>query len=309
MNAENPAYEPEGEEYEMYTLSEEMDREILLHRDAHFGGKFDVMLEYYENEGRGVDPDFELERIRQLAQYEEETGENLAALLLTGADAERVFAARQAYKTLREICEVADPKQRYPRLIAELILSEDEEGEAAVETVVSEGKTIVPFLLDLLRSEEFHDPLFPGYGRAPYLAAKCLGLLGEQRALFSLFQEVGADSFQDEHLIVRAIGAMGENALEFLLPILKSKPYGFENERAALCLTEFSEDGRVHDAALQLLEDPEVYAHPTLASFLILSLESLSDPKKREKVRALLEKAPLNRDLKLDATALFKCWK
>ncbi len=70
-----------------------------------FGGKFDFMLDYYVKEGKGVNPDFEIARIRELQVLETGMQQNLAGVLLSGPDAERVAEAKEAYKKLRDLYE------------------------------------------------------------------------------------------------------------------------------------------------------------------------------------------------------------
>ena len=56
-------------------ILDELDTEILKHRDAHFGGNFQVMIDYYEQEGIGVVPDFDIDRIVELHELQEKLGE------------------------------------------------------------------------------------------------------------------------------------------------------------------------------------------------------------------------------------------
>ena len=74
----------------------------------------------------------------------------------------------------------------------------------------------MPALIDLLRNEDFYDPLFPGYGEAPVLAAKCLGLIGDKRAIISLFEAIGEGDFFNEDIILDALHVIGNPARDFL---------------------------------------------------------------------------------------------
>ena len=58
--------------FEHFPLVDALDHEILMHRDAHFGGLFSVMIDYYQTEGKGVQPQFSLQRIEKLQQLEKE---------------------------------------------------------------------------------------------------------------------------------------------------------------------------------------------------------------------------------------------
>ena len=95
--------------FEHFPLVDAIDHEILMHRDTHFGGQFPLMLDYYRSEEKGVQPEFEIARIEKLAALEEKLQQNLAALFLVSAEAEKVADAREAYQTLRAIYEVKKP--------------------------------------------------------------------------------------------------------------------------------------------------------------------------------------------------------
>jgi HEAT repeat protein len=206
------------------------------------------------------------------------TGKSLAAELLTGADAEKVGAARVAYKSLRELYHSKNSQTHGPRLIADLILSEEESPEIEMEAIVAEKEAIVPLLIGLLRSEEFYDPLFPGYGQAPTLAARCLGQIGDKRAMISLFEAIGEANFFSEDYLLDALQNIGEPAKEFLLKIVQSEPVNFDNERAAIALVRFKNDPDVAKCCLNVLSKPAVWKDPALAVHLVLACEGLKDP-------------------------------
>ncbi|MDP1879654.1 MAG: hypothetical protein Q8K60_01780, partial [Parachlamydiaceae bacterium] len=152
-----------------FPMVDAIDHEILMHRDAHFGGLFSVMLDYYRKEGRGVQPEFKISRIEQLAELEKQLKQNLAGLYLAGDEAQKVADSLTAYKKLRDIYDMKLEKVIYPRLIADLILTEDEEAENEVNALVNVKDKIVPSLIEILRADDMYDPLFPGYGLTPVL--------------------------------------------------------------------------------------------------------------------------------------------
>ena len=92
--------------FEHFPLVDAIDHEILMHRDAHFGGLFSIMLEYYRQEKKGVQPEFDIARIERLAALEEQLKQNLAALFLAAPEMQKVADAREAYQRLRAIYEV-----------------------------------------------------------------------------------------------------------------------------------------------------------------------------------------------------------
>lgn len=260
-------------------LSDELDREIVMQREAHFSGSFELMLDYYLSGGKGVQDHFDLRRIEFLKAWEEENKENIAPLLLSGSDAEEIARAKKAYKKLRDLYL---KKEGYHLLIADLILTEEEEAEKEVAAVVSEGKKMVSPLIDLLRSEEYYSTLFPGYGHAPFLAAKCLGEIGDERVAPLLFEMLDEGTFGDESMVIRALQAVGSGAKNFLIKILKRTPSDHLTTRAALALGGFTNDEEVQGAAVDLLKRPETVQNELLASYLVLLLEEATPSVQKE---------------------------
>lgn len=268
----------EDENFEHYPIVDALDHEILMHRDAHFGGQFSIMLEYYQKEGKGAQQDFPFTRIEKLALLEEQLKQNLAAFFLESQEVEKVAQSREAYQTLRSIYEVKKAKLPYPRLIADLILAEDEEAEGEIGAIVEHKDKIVPFLIDLLRNESFYDPLYPGYGQAPFLAVKCLERIGDKRAIISLFEAIGEGDFFVDDQIFKALKAIGEPAKEFLLRVVKGRPLNEDNEKAAIALIAFKEQEEVANACFDLLQEPDILKDPCLPTYLVLATAGLKDP-------------------------------
>lgn len=295
--------DPTDEEFPEFSATNSDDHAILMHRDAHFSGNFAMMVDYYNQEGKGVKKEFELQRIKELAAYEAATQQNLAAKLLSGAEMEKVSRAKKSYKALRDLCEMAQPKDIRPRLIAELVLSEEEEPQAEIAAIAAEQGAIVPLLIELLTSEDFADSLFPGYGLAPQLAARCLGKIGDKRAIISLFESIGQADFFNEDCVLEALKEIGLPAKEFLLKVVHGRPLNFDNERAAIALVHFRNDPIVAETCLQMLLSKDTWNDPALATHLILACEGLDKIEDRQKLLALAEdpKFPkiLIQDLKL----------
>lgn len=297
-----------SQDFESYPLADAIDHDILMHRDAHFGGLFGLMLDYYKRGGKGVQPDFSIERIEELAELEKQTQQNLSALYLEGAEAERVAEAKQAYKTLRAIYELKDSKISYPKLIADLILSEEEEPKEAIQAIVDQKAAIVPSLIDLLQNEQFHDSLFPGYGQAPSLAVLCLERIGDKRAIISLFQAIGQDDFFVDDNILKALKAIGEPAKAFLLQVVKKHPINEDNERAAIALIQFKDDPEVAKTCFNLLQDRDVQKDPCLPTYLVLACSALKGTPLEEPFRQMSEQPSLSRSLREDIKAIIHEW-
>lgn len=289
-------------------LTDSIDQAILMHRDAHFGGNFDFMLDYYASTNKGINLDFEIDKIIALAQLEREMGQNLAALVLSGADAEKVAKSRTAYKSLRALYEHPTKDKKYALLIADLILSEEEEPEKEIQAIVAEKGAIVRSLIDLVRSEDFHDPLMPGYGKAPLLAAKCLGLIGDKRAIISLFETIGEDDFFDENIELDALKAIGDPAKEFLLNVVKSRPLNIDNERAAVALIQFKEDLQVAETCFKLLQEKDVLKNLPLATYLVLACEHINETPFKDAFIQMGKDPSIDRMLRQDIISLTKEW-
>lgn len=262
---------------DLQELTDTLDHEILMHRDVHFGGLFHVMYDYYKKGGKGVNPEFSLERLSYLETLEKKMKQNLSALLLTGSEAERVAKERQTYKKLREIYEVKSTKSPYPRLIADLILSEEEEPLTEINAIVKKEGEIVRHLVELVRNDSFRDPLSPGYGFGPTLAATCLGKIGDKRAIIALFESIGNQDFDSEDTLLQALKQIGKPAKEFLLKVVQSRPLNTDNMHAAIALNEFRDDEKVARVCFEMLREKEVLRDVSLATYLVLVCEGLKD--------------------------------
>jgi hypothetical protein len=293
---------------EQFPIAYSIDNLILMHRDAHFGGDFNVMLDYYKKNGRGASMEFDVERIQEVADTQHAEGKDLSPMMLSGAEAERIATSRQQYKDLRELCESDSKKTAVPRLIAELILSEDEELPEAIKAVVAEKTAIVPALIELLRSEDFYDPLSPGYGLAPTLAAECLGQIGDKRAIISLFEAIGSGDFFNEDIVLHSLKAIGEPAKSFLLKVLHARPLTGDNDQAAVALIVFKDDPEVSSACLKMLQEIDIAKHMPLATYLVLACEGLSNEGEQAELLAFGEKTTTPKNIRQDIAAVAKTW-
>ncbi len=294
---------------ENFQIRDAEDIKILMHRDVHFGKSFDIMLAYYQKGGKGVLPDISVERIKELYLIEKRGKINLSHVLLSGADAEKVSEALNSYKKLRALYENEDElPSKLPLLIADLILSEEVVPKKEIEACVLEKEKIVPSLLALLQADDYYDPLFPGYGKAPVLAARCLGLIGDLKGIVTLFEAFGGDDFDFDDVVIEAFKAIGEPAKDFLLKVVQGKPYNFDNEKAASCLVNFSDDSKVAEICLQIFLEPEARSNAVLSTYLVLACENLKDPQSRSTFKALLDDPLVNDMLKQDIKMIAKRW-
>jgi hypothetical protein len=298
----------ENHEEEAFPLRDATDLLILMHRDAHFGGNFEEMLQYYTREGKGVYPDIEVSRIQELIEMERTLKQDLAALFLSGSDSEKIARSRLMYQELRSLYENQKPEFKTARLIADLILSEDPEAEAEIEALVKEKSSILPALIQLIQSEDLHDPLFPGYGLSPNLAIKALGQIGDKRAIITLFESLDSGDFFDDNLALDALKAIGEPAKSFLLKVLHGKPITEDNEKAAIALLAFKEDPQVAKEAFTLFQELHVRQDPVLATYLALICDGLSEEKDRTAFKALVSDPATPKALRRDMESVAKQW-
>lgn len=312
MNSRDGACEEDADfpdEFESDSLTDALDHEIVMHRESHFGGLFSVMIEYYEADGKGAQPDFSLERIRFLAREEELLMQNFAPLLLSGSECERIADAKSAYKKLRDVYEIPEEESFTTRLIADLILSEDEIPVNEIDNIVAAGVQMVPSLVELLQSKEFADPLFPGYGLAPEAAARCLGLIKDASAVIPLFELFGKESFFMDEAILSAFKDIGEESMFFLIKVLQSRPVTRDNERAAMALSVFSENPLVAEAALAQLHKHEMIKNPLLATYLVLLCESLNQDVEKQEFLELFQSNSIALSVRNEMELIIQTWK
>lgn len=289
------------------SLTDAIDHEILMHRDAHFGGKFSLMIDYYQNEGKGAHPEFGVSRIEALQGIEEECGENLAELVLGDTEKTEVLRSREKYVMLRAVYEQKDT----PPLavaIADLILTEEEEPTQEIAALIALGQEAVPALISLLKNPDFYSPLFPGYGEAPALAARCLGLIGDERAILPLFDAMGEIDFFVEEALLQALVSMGEKGQRFLLNTVQKLPITADNERAAIALLGFPESEEIARVCLKMLEGNSLSYRSVFAAYLAMGCHALKNREEQKRFTLLSQKEGLPLDLKHEMDVIIQKW-
>lgn len=287
-----------------------IDHLIIMHCQVHFDGDFEAMIQYYQGNGEGINPDFELSRIEELAAYEKEGGEKLAEAFLYDEEKEEVEEARQSYRFLRALQLSPHRANPVPRLTADLVLAEDSyEIEKALSELVLHSEKAVPAMIDLLCNEQFHNALFPGYGLGPSRAATAISRLGDKRAIIALFEAIGREEdFFDEDIILMALRNIGAPAIDFLVRIAKRNPIDNDSEKAIIALSSFKNEPSVSEACWQILLRDDVWSNPILVDYLILSCEGLEEEKSREAFKQLALDPRLNRQQRNDVAIIVKSW-
>lgn len=286
-------------------LLDAIDLEILMHRDVHFGGSFSVMLEYYEKDGVGVMPDFELSRIAELQTIEESSDENLNEKILPMPAIEEIQKAKDLYLKIRDVYE---QQEEVPILLSDLILSEEENPEKEILAIVGKGKTCVAPLIQLIESSDFYNPLFPGYGRAPALAAQCLAKIGDPSAIAPIFNALGNESFATDEAFISALVHFSEVAKDFLLKRIQHKPHSKDNDNAAIVLTSFPPDEEIAQIALLLLGDKDTLKHASFSSYLICCCEGLKTAENRSRFISLGNESFIPTIMKSEFKMISKTW-
>jgi NACalpha-BTF3-like transcription factor len=259
-----------GDEGVVLPLFEEEDILCLMHRDAHFSGSFPAMREYYKNpDAKGVLEEIDPERIDLLEHIQNGMKRDLAPLIISGPNAERVALSKQMYK---ELAEVAEKEPSSPEgMLASAILSEDD-----IDLLVEQAP--IPLferpqsLLLLATSELLCDPLFPGYGTAPSLAIQLLGKMKYEPAIAELFQLIGRRDFLTESVVLEALRTIGPAAKRFAMNRLSSMPMTADSERAALVLIECLPDPEITALFSKILADPGM-TNKRLKGYLSLGLD------------------------------------
>lgn len=261
---------------DVLSLKNHLDCEILLHRNCHFDGQFAAMIDYYRSEGKGIQVEFSLARLEKLARIEVKLCIDLAELLLNSLQTKRLENAQLAFRRLRSCAKCTEPAPSAKCHLARLILSDREEPIEQLRAVVELGGAAVLPLIELFGAREFYDPLYPGFGLAPELAAKCLGSIADPRAIPALFAQIGNLSFFTEDVVLEALRKIGNPSRDFLLEKLQEFPIGEDNQKAALALVHFRSDFEVAATGFRLLTDERVRDRSGFANFLVMICEGLA---------------------------------
>jgi len=280
-----------------------VDIEILTQRNAHFGGSFDVMIDYYERDGVGAMPDFSLSRLKELSAIEKQQGHDIYADFVPALEQELVEKSKAVYLDLRKVYGTQKPNA-ISTLVSDLILSEEEHPKGEIEALVRKGDDAISPLIDLLRSNMFYHPLFPGYGRSPVFAAKALAKIGNPKAVPALFEAMGQENFFTDDAMIAALTQFGDRAKEFLLKILQKKPYNKDNEHAIIVLTAMDDDPTVAHISLEMLRDES----PFFAQYLVFACAGLKTKEDREQFKMLRENSQYPNYIKQEMDIVIKNW-
>lgn len=288
-------YPIDSEQFENPLIDEE-DRDILMHRDAHFGGNFDLMLEAYMEDKKSAVLDTSLKRIKTLAAQEKELQKNIAALLLSGVDAEKIAFVRKLYKDLASLFE--NEEKSLPKAIASLILTESDEANEEIDEVCSYGKAAIEPLLEIVESPLLVDPLFPGYGEAPLLAARALSKLQAKEAVMPILYLVKeAPHFENELMTV--LHSIGDEAKA----LLKARAEHYDDTALQALLSWQDEE-----VALFCFGELKKAPEHALAPYFVLGCEMIPI-KERDEFKRLYQEGKYPKAVLDEMKFLISSWK
>ena len=191
--------------------------------------------------------------------------------------------------------------------IADLIFAEDFDAEKEIEALIETPESI-PLLIQIVKEDDFYNPLFPGYGFAPLHAIECLGRLKAKEAIIPLFESLSKTEFFGEEAVIHALFQMGEPAKEFLLSVLKNTPLTKDNENAAIGLLLFKDDPKIPSTCLKLLTLPEFQARPVLFTYLLLFCDELKDIEEQKRLKELAKLPNLSKESKEELEWILKSY-
>lgn len=285
---------------------DEEDHEIVMHRDAHFSGNFDEMIRYYEGDGVGVQESILIERIKKIQEVERQNGGDIRNQILSDHEKKQVEDARTAYLQLREIYEKKEATD-LEKAYVDLVLCEDEDPEEVIDQIASFDEAS-ELLLQTIESEKYYNPLFPGYGHAPALAARALGKIGDSKAVIPLFEALGIGHPETEDAICSALAAIGKPSKEFILSQLQKRPLNRKKEHAIIVASTHFADEEVAKACLGILLDGEVEKQAEVIPYLLTSCTPLQSAKDRQLLLKLVEENEVYSQFDDDIKFLKGCW-
>lgn len=289
-------------EGDAFQVIDEEDRDILLQREAHFGGSFVAMEEYYQNPERiGVVEALSPNRIAFLADVERRLGQNIAPKILSGRDAEHIARAKKTYDMIAELShnDVQNEMPSSLKLFLRLINDEGElnSDEFALSDMEKNALLRDPKpLLQLASSDEFRDPLFPGFGKAPLRALQALAKSCVQEALPLFFRLLATAQEEEEEELLGLIPQFGEAGFEYARRTFLQRPVTPFHEKLILLLVKFmpTHENEMKMLLLQELESQELYSFPSVLQWVIVGLSDLDEGSKHfAKERLLTAKLPL----------------
>lgn len=285
-------------------LLNEIDKEIIMHNEVHFEGKFPLMLTYYRKNGKGMQPDFTVKRIEFLEGLEKSMEVNLVKSVLPVPAQEKIKHAQSVYKNLKELYDEPKPR-KIPILLADLILTEEDPPQKEIEALYQMGSEAVSYICEILKEPYFYDPLYPGYGKAPSLAAMTLKKTQDPSCVPTLFQALCLFPSQEtEDTILNALVSFKAECESFMTRKIESLPFSKDNENAAIVLNQFEPTPELAHFCIDVLLKTDPNKHETFCMYLLFTASAATDTKKIKALKEYQKTCPPN--LKSEINLLFK---
>lgn len=284
-----------------FNLTDELHHLILMLRESHFGGHFDLMLKSFRQDNFiGNNLNIDIEEIEYLENIEKQLKQNLAPLILSSQEAERIHQARLMYENLKNIYLIKNKDEdKKSRAIADLLLIEFAPFDKEINAIIQLKETIVPELLNILNNPNFYDPIFPGFGEIPKIVVTCLSKINHLQTIPYIFSLLGKDGFSDDELSY-VLSRFNDEARKFFQQILSSLPITKDHTKAAFCLTRF-DDLETIQFCEQLLYISEYHEDPLLLYYLINIATQNPNPRLIRYIQEkIFQKLPKNLQKEID---------
>lgn len=284
-----------------FNLTDESHHLILMLRESHFRGQFDLMLQSFNNENFiGNNLDIDIQEIEYLEKIEKKLQQNLAPLLLSPSEAERIYKSRLMYENLKKIYLLEnEEKDKKSRILADFLLIEFSPFDKEVDAIVQLKDAIIPDLLNIINNSNFYDPVFPGFGEIPKIAIECLSKINNPKVIPNIFSLLGKENFSDDDLSF-ILSKFNNDAKNFFQKILFSLPITKDHSMAAFCLTHFNNLETIKFCE-RLLYIPDYHEDPLLLYYLINIAIQNSNPNLIQYIQEkIYKKLPKNLQKEID---------
>ena len=108
--------------------------------------------------------------------------------------------------------------------------------------------------------------------------------------------------------MIKALSSFGKKSKTFLINALKHKPYSKNNEHAAICLLEFSDDPEIATHCLNALKEIKHVTNNPFATYLVFGCASLEKNQERQEFKDLLANIEPKSDLAREMQIVASNW-
>ncbi|MBU6148895.1 MAG: hypothetical protein KGQ54_01725 [Verrucomicrobia bacterium] len=271
-------------------FTEAMDLEIIMLALAHFGGDLNMMVEALEKNPHHPLGSIPLDRIKTVAQWQNQHQQDLISLLPQRA-CEAVEDSLSMKKQMEESI-MKDPDSIHSK-VNKLLLYLHDDPFLLIDQLVMEQKQALPPLLKALKNKKFFDPLYPGFGHGLLYIIDAIKGIETAEVIEPLFEALLEQNNFLEDRLLEALASYEHATTERMLQILEKRPFSIQSSYAAKALS-FLKTHEVALAAVDALCDPSIQKHPALTSYLIALLDAIEPEDRSSVLRQLLEETHLS---------------